>query len=822
MKIKILLALAFCFFIHTQLFSQIKGVVTDKDNNKLPYVNIFIKGTYTGTTTNELGVYQLDINKKGTYTIVFQYLGFKTSNKEITINKFPYNLDVTLIEESVSLAEVVVNAEENPANEIIRKTIENRQINLDKINEFTSDFYSRGIYRLKDAPDRILGQDLGDFGGGLDSTRSGVIYLSETRSELTYKKPNSFKEKIIASKVSGSDNGFSFNSASEVNFSFYQNTIDFNTTNLVSPIADYAFNYYRYKLEGTFYDDRKNLINKVKVTPKRPKDRVGEGYLYIVEDDWSLYAVEFKLTGEQAQTPVIETINFKQNYSFSDNDKIWVLRSQVFDVSFGIFGIKGDGRFTAVYSNYNFQPAFDKSTFSREVVSFEKDANKKDDSFWDKIRPVPLTNEEATDYVKKDSIQVIRKSKPYLDSLDQKNNKFKVGNFFFGYTFKNSYKDWQLSLNSPLFATQYNSVQGWHSTIGLRYFKNYEEKGQWLRINSNFNYGFSDDRLRANGSISYKFNNFSRPILTLSGGIEATQFNEADPISPLINTVSSLVFENNFIKLFDKTFIRLDYTEEIFNGVRLFSSISYERRNALFNTEFEDEFTSNNPLLPNDFNTPPFDSHNIVKFIATGRIRFKQDYLSYPDAKYTLRNNQFPTLFITYEGGFAASDEALSFSQIRVRLTQNIDLANKGQLGYNFRAGTFLDSDELTFVDFQHFNGNETRIGTANNYLNSFNLLPYYELSTNDSYFEGHLEHNFKGYILGKIPGINKLNYNLVAGTNLLATNENKPYSEFYIGIDNLGWGKFRFLRLDYVRSYQGGFREDGLIFGLKFLRIFQ
>ncbi|NAS30874.1 carboxypeptidase-like regulatory domain-containing protein [Flavobacteriaceae bacterium R38] len=803
------------------MFAQIKGNVTDQNETPLPYVNIFIKNTYTGTTTNESGIYQLELDKKGTYVITFQYLGFKTINKEITIDSFPYTLDIILLEESVSLNEVVVNAEENPANEIIRKTIANREKNLNKINEFTSDFYSRGIYRLKDAPERILGQDLGDFGGGLDSTRTGVIYLSETKSEITYKRPNSFKEKIIASKVSGSDNGFSFNSASEVNFSFYQNTIEFNTS-LISPISDYAFNYYRYWLEGTFYDDRNNLVNKVKVTPKRPKDRVGEGYLYIIEDDWSLYAVEFKITGEQAQIPVIETIDFKQNYSYSDTDKIWVLRSQVFDIEFGIFGIKGNGRFTAVYSNYNFQPEFDKSTFTREVVSFEKEANKKDDSFWNNIRPVPLTDEESEDYVKKDSIKEIRKSKPYLDSLDRKNNKFNLGNLFFGYTFRNSYKDWQVSLNSLLFATQYNSVQGWNSTLGLTYFKNYEEEGRWLRINSDFNYGFSDDRLRMSGAIAYKFNNFSRPILSLSGGVNASQFNEAEPISPLINTVSSLVFDNNFIKLFDKTFVQVNYSDEIFNGFRLFTSLAYEERKPLFNTRQDDDFTSNNPLLPNDFTTPAIQEHDIIKFNVTGRIRFKQDYLSYPDAKYNITNDEFPSLFLTYEGGFAASDSDLNFSQLRVRLTQDFDIANKGEFAYNLRAGTFIDSDELSFVDFQHFNGNETRIGTTNNYLNSFNLLPYYELSTDDSYFEGHIEHNFKGYILGKVPLLNKLNYNLAVGANLLATDGNQPYTEFYVGIDNLGWGKFRFLRLDYVRSYQGGFREDGIIFGLKFLGVFQ
>src|SRR5690606_42107523 len=61
-----------------------------------------------------------------------------------------------------------------------------------------------------------------DFDGMLDSTRTGIIYLSETISEIAYQKPDKFTEKIIASKVSGNDNGFSFNSAQSANISFYE------------------------------------------------------------------------------------------------------------------------------------------------------------------------------------------------------------------------------------------------------------------------------------------------------------------------------------------------------------------------------------------------------------------------------------------------------------------------------------------------------------------------------------------------------------------------------------------------------------------------
>jgi hypothetical protein len=816
----------FFFFLVSFLVSnqhmaaQVKGVVSDKDGNPLSFVNIYLKDTYIGTTSNEDGYYEVQLTGRQKFTIIFQYLGYKTVRKDIAAKSFPVELNITMQTENMILNEVTVNAKDNPANDIIRKVIAFRKENLEKTNQYSSDFYSRGIYRLKNAPEKILGQDLGDFGGGLDSTRSGVIYLSETRSKIFRRPPSDFKEEIIASKVSGDDNAFSFNNASDVNFSFYQNTIDFNTA-LISPISDYAFNYYRYQLESSFYDDRNNLIYKIKATPKRKKDRVGEGYLYIVKDQWALYAVDFILNGEQLQIPAFEELHLKFNYSYSEEDKLWALISQTFDVKFGIFGFQGDGRFTAVYSNYDFTPDYDKRSFTNEVVSFEKNANKKTDEFWNGIRPVPLTDEEVNDYLVKDSIKTVRTSKKYLDSLDRKNNKFGLSNLLFGYTYKNSYKDWNLTFNAPIFATQFNSIQGWHSTAGLSYFKRNEEKGSWIRLNTNVNYGFSDKRLRLTGKLTYLINSFNKPVLIIEGGTKVTQFNESEPITPIVNTVASLFFDNNFLKAYDRTYALLSYSDEYFNGFRLFSRISFEDRKPLFNTETDDDFTSNNPLAPDDFVNPVFQAHQIVKAQITARIRFKQKYLSYPDAKYNLINNDYPTLYLSYETGFASDNSDYNFSQIRAMLFHSFNIANKGQFSYNLKAGTFFNAENISFPDFQHFNGNQTPIGTEDDYTNRFNLLPYYALSTNNSYFEGHAEHNFQGYLLGKIPLLRALNFNLVLGAHHLSTENNKPYSEFSVGMDNIGWGKFRFLRVDYIRSYQGGYLEDGVIFGLKFLDLF-
>lgn len=87
----------------------------------------------------------------------------------------------------------------------------------------------------------------------------------------------------------------------------------------------------------------------------------------------------------------------------------------------------------------------------------------------------------------------------------------------------------------------------------------------------------------------------------------------------------------------------------------------------------------------------------------------------------------------------------------------------------------FIQAENISFVDYKHFYGNQTHIETSDRYLNVFNLIPYYLNSTNDSYFEAHFEHNDKGYIMNKIPLLNKLNSTLVLGFHTLAITDRKP-----------------------------------------------
>lgn len=820
MKLKLLLPF---LFITTISFGQVIGTISDSKGEPLPYVNIYLQDSYSGTTSNDEGTYELPISEKGNYDIVFQFLGFTTLKKNVDIDTFPFTLDVTLTEETVSLDQVVISTKEDPAYRIIRNTIAQRKENQERISEYEANFYSRGLWRVKDVPEKILGQEVGDFEGALDSTRTGIIYLSETISEIAYRKPDDFKEKIVASKVSGDDNGFSFNSAQDANFSFYENSIDLNAA-IVSPIGSNALSYYRYKLDGIFYEGSK-LINKIIVTPRRPKDRTWEGVIYVVEDDWQLYGAELKTDGEAIQVPFIKELIFKQNFTFDATENAWIKISQTIDFGFGFFGFNGDGRFIAVYSDYNFTPQFEKREFTNEVVFFEPEANKKDSLFWKEIRPIPLTNEEVNDYTRKDSIQTLRKSKVYLDSIDAKNNKFSLLSPITGYSYRNSYKKWSASYQGPFPAINFNTVQGWNGGAGLNFFKWYDDnRTKWISANLNATYGLSEDRLRFTAGITKNFNRINRLRLSLYGGSRVSQFG-GEKISPLINSISTLFFERNYAKFYETNYFGAGWSQELFNGLRVSANISYENRQPLFNTtdyvtlpNDDVDYLSNNPLAPGDFTNAAIVEHDIIKSQITANIRFGQKYMTYPDGKYNLGNDKYPALSVTVENGSGASNSDYNFTQVSARLRQVVNTGSLGDFAYNLKGGTFFNGDDISFVDYQHFNGNQTRVGTSFRYTNVFNLLPYYDLSTNKSYFEGHIEHNFKGYLLGKIPGINQLNFNLVAGAHTLNIDGNKPYTEFSIGLDNLGWGNFRFLRLDYVRSYYNGVGDGAFVFGLKLL----
>jgi hypothetical protein len=653
--------LLFFLLIGIPALAQVKGWVKTKSGEPIPFASIVVANTYNGTSSNEDGSYTININKKGLFTLIFQSIGYKTREVTVDITSFPHILNVTLEEEQFILNEVVISNTENPADIIISNAIKNRDLNGNKISGFEADFYSRGVIKLKNVPDKILGQKIGDLGASLNSNGDGIIYLSETVSKVKHEKPNKINERVIASKVSGNNSGFSFNNAEAADFDFYDNYLAFEV-NAVSPIADNGFNYYIYHLESTFYTPDNTLINKIKVISKREKEPAFNGYIYIIDGTWQLYSVDLNIKGSQIEQELLNTLNIRQYFGYNAKEHLWTKNTQVLSFDASLFGVSLEGKFSYVYSNFIINPEFEDKTFTAEIQRFENDANKKTDSYWKNNRPIPLTQEEIKDYSRKDSLQEIRNTKEYMKAFDKARNKFKWTSIPVGYTYHNSYKNWEISYTGIIRRLAFNSVQAYHLSPGF-YFTQYNaNKTEYTTFGTDLSYGFAEKRFRATGTISHKFNNFSKRIVTLKGGASIEQFNPENPINKIVNSISTLFFRDNYMKLYNNSFLRLSYEEEVINGIYLYGTAEYtEKRPLVNNTTFSTlknlykPYTSNNPLLlynpatqyNNDIHA--FEKHHMFKTSIAARINFGQKYRTRPDGRQTISNEKYPLLYVMYE-----------------------------------------------------------------------------------------------------------------------------------------------------------------------------
>ena len=105
-KILIALFIGFSAFINAQ--NKISGKITDKDNNPIKGVNIFVSELHKSSETNENGAYSINNVPNGTIKITLTLLGFTTQNKSIFIQNGENKIDVVLEPSLFQMDEVIV------------------------------------------------------------------------------------------------------------------------------------------------------------------------------------------------------------------------------------------------------------------------------------------------------------------------------------------------------------------------------------------------------------------------------------------------------------------------------------------------------------------------------------------------------------------------------------------------------------------------------------------------------------------------------------------------------------------------------------------
>ncbi len=840
----------------------VSGRVTGPGGTPLAYATIFVQQTGSGTTTNEEGYYEIRLDP-GHYTLVFQFLGYRTEAREISVGRQFERLDVSLEEQPVQLGEVLVSGgDEDPAYSVMRRAIAKASYHRQQVERYDAEVYIKGSGRLKDSP-FFLRKTIEKE--GIDST---VAFTSESVSRISYQRPNTFKETVISIYSQGDDNDTS--PMNYINGSFYEPKI----AEAISPLSPQAFGYYKFKYEG-FFMDRGYGVNKIRVIPRSRGEDVFEGLIYIVEDWWSIYSLKLKTYKLGFGVEVY------QMYAPIE-EKAWLPVSHKFDVDGKILGFAFEYHYLATVRNYKIElnpslpsdftlideklnkelaaelksRAEDKNEDIRERLAsgqeltrkdlrrimreYEKEgrreqeepevvmnttftvdslARKRDSLYWAEIRPVPLTPQEVRGYQRADSLARVQAEEVKADSLESVGRKKKKSGFSpldiiggSSYKLGENQTFAHASLWDRIF---FNPVEGFNLHTDLSYAI---RKDNRLALTLTPRYAFARQKLTGKGRLGYSFGKGDQGgSINLDGGRYIFQYNPQEPISNLFNTYLNLVEERNYIRLYEKDYVRLSHRQQLQENLEGGLSLEWARRYTLENITsqvwFNDEGRIYSPNLPvnEELEYPLPDEETALVLSFSTEVRPWQKYRVNNGKKEPVANSS-PILRLNFRQGLrdiGGSDT--DYSYLELGFKHKLRPGARGILDFKAEAGIFLNDNYIGFADYRHFMGNRISLVTADP-VESFRLLPYYDHSTKDKFAAAYLHYQFRKLLFTQIPEVWLLGIKENVFVNYLATPTSANYTEIGYSIDNI----FRFLRLEAAVSFQDGkYRDWGILLGV-------
>ncbi len=737
----------------------------------------------------------------GKYTFIIRYVGYRQVEEDLELNG---NIakDFSMEAETYQLDAVKVSAANaNPANAVIRSII-SRGKELRSSPSFVCDVYTKGVQKLIHIPKKIFGQDV-KKALNLDSNKRGILYLSETKSKLYFQYPD-IKEVMVASKVAGDNQGFSFNRAIDLQINFYKNTLHWEALGnqyFVSPLASNAFHFYRYKLVGTS-KERGLTIKKIQVIPKRRYSPTFSGYIYVVDGEDMLYSVDLTLT-KHSRINFVDTLHISQHYT-KVADKYWLPADNIIRFKGEVLGFDFGGYFTALYSDYVPNPDFKGIRFNDEILKIGKEVNKYNDRWWEDNRPVPLSPDEESNYSTEETNALPKEFTDEYNLMYQKpSNKFRLVKFLtVGQRFENpeNRSFWYIyPLHKMLF---YNTIEGLGISLKARYVKDFGKR-RLFEVQPNVRYGLSSDIINTNVEVRLTLDTLKHTAFTFRGGSDFLDLNNKGTINLFYNTITTLFQGKNYLKLYRSKFASFAAQSELAEGLKISGGVELARRYPLRNNtnkalfeQAQNNITSNNPIDPNS-DRDLFPVNNSFSIETKLSYTFGQRYINRPDGK-IYEPAHLPTLMINYRKAFPRIfNSAVDYDFLSADLYQ--DKIRAGLWGFSafyISAGKFLNRKSLFFSDYRHFTGSQTAV--YNPLFPNFHFLDFYSFATDDKYVEAHYEHNFSGKLIRSVPLLRSLKLEEIIGGAYLGQ-PNKNYKEVYVGLQRL------MFRVDFGMSWTPG-----------------
>jgi Family of unknown function (DUF5686) len=400
------------------------------------------------------------------------------------------------------------------------------------------------------------------------------------------------------------------------------------------------------------------------------------------------------------------------------------------------------------------------------------------------------------------------KDSTVTDSKTKHYRKFGIGDLFFGGSYKLSKKSY-LTLSSWVTDINYNTVEGFASDLKLTYSRNLlfskEKKTAGnLKISGLTRYSVARETFTGKGEIDFTYNFKRRGKFQLDGGRYIQQMSLDYPIPMILNTITTLVFERNWMKIYERDYVRLRWHDQLSEGFRLSSFFEYAKRQPLQNLADykvfdwkEREFTSNNPENVEVTETA-FPAHTAATFSIAGEYKPLLQYGMKNGRKYLIDENS-PILKFQYRKGLMDVD----YDFLGIGVQHQLKVGIRSKIGYYLAGGAFLNKNKIYFPDFKHFNGNQIFVQFADP-VSSFRLLDYYRFSTADKYAEGHAYIQFRKFLLTQFIYLRSFGWKENLFVNHLLTPKNN-YTEVGYALD----GILRLFRVEAIAAFENGVYKD-------------
>jgi hypothetical protein len=821
------------------------GRISDSSGDPMGAASVYVSELRQGTTSNSQGFYEIAL-PSGTWRVTWQFLGYAPVTREVTVTNTDLTADITLQEQLYEIPAVRVSASgEDPAYYIMRKAIGMAPFHLRQVKRYVAEVYIRGGGSIDKIP-RMLKRRM-KIEADESPLEEGRYYFSESVNMITFNAPDRYIHRVVSSHSSepvGSDE------VSPMNYleaSFYQPVL---VDIAISPLAPNAFSHYRFRFLGsTSQDDY--VIDKISVTPRRQSQQLFSGVIYIVEDLWAIHSLD--LTNEnmagsirirQLYTPVESGVWMPVSHEFDADISMMGIKARAsYSSAVKYLEVEADRSFTwpSAYSPASADNVMqtEKGTDREEIetllasddmsgrdmsrlvrlnkknagqarkkepleieekTSFiiEEDAADKDSAYWASARPIPLTEEERASLstVTSSSSRLARRDSSTLTlSLGTAGRNKGNGEVMRTINDITGGKRWKLSDRTSLGFEglvdlkrfSFNTVDGFVAGTGMNLSVKTGEAGR-ITLAPSARYAFGRNKIMWNVTANILYNPLRQANIFLRAGSQSDEFSSSG-INPIVNTVSSLFFRQNWMKLYNSTYVIAGHRSEVTNGLTLSLTAKYEKREPLENITSFSFFRTDRPysvnLPDNPFVAGEVEGYGSMTPVSHSHAAFTARLSYTPRQRYRLSGgakvnagSAYPTFGLTWKHAYNYNDSISGhYDMFMAEIFRRSRFGSLNELRWRIRGGGFINSAYLQLQDMYFFNTQVSPV-LLNNYEDAFYLKPYYSISALRFFAEGHIRYTSPALLLKRLPGLSRTLIRENTSFSALWTPDNGLYFE--------------------------------------------